>query len=65
MTGNRRELGGSFALGPQHVRRAGYGTIQLAGNEVFGREPKSSERSYVCAPLTGRDRKKTGGRSSE
>ena len=36
MTGNRRELGGSFALGPWHVRRAGYGTMQLAGDGVFG-----------------------------
>ena len=36
MTGNRRELGDSFALGPWHVRRAGYGTMQLAGDGVFG-----------------------------
>ena len=27
MTGNGRELGGSFALGPRHVRRAGHGTM--------------------------------------
>ena len=30
MTGNGRELGGSFALGPWRVRRAGYGAMQLA-----------------------------------
>jgi aryl-alcohol dehydrogenase-like predicted oxidoreductase len=30
------ELGGSFALGPWRVRRAGYGAMQLAGDEVFG-----------------------------
>ena len=36
MTGNGRELGESFALGPWHVRRAGYGTMQLAGDGVFG-----------------------------
>ena len=36
MTGNGRELGGSFALGPWHLRRAEYGAIQLAGDGVFG-----------------------------
>jgi hypothetical protein len=35
MTGNRRELGGSSALGPWHVRPAEYGAIQLAGDGVF------------------------------
>lgn len=30
------ELGGSFALGPWRVRRAGYGAMQLAGDGVFG-----------------------------
>jgi aryl-alcohol dehydrogenase-like predicted oxidoreductase len=30
------DLGGSFALGPQRVRRAGYGAMQLAGDGVFG-----------------------------
>ena len=39
MTGNRRELGGSFALGPWHLRRAEYGAIQLAGDGSSGREP--------------------------
>jgi pyridoxine 4-dehydrogenase len=29
-------LGGSFALGPWRVRRAGYGAMQLAGDGVFG-----------------------------
>ena len=29
-------LGGSFALGPWCVRRAGYGAMQLAGDGVFG-----------------------------
>jgi hypothetical protein len=49
MTGNRRELGGSFALGPWHLRRAEYGAIQLAGDGSSGREPENSQRSYVCA----------------
>jgi pyridoxine 4-dehydrogenase len=34
MTGNG--LGGSFALGPWRVHRAGYGAMQLAGDGVFG-----------------------------
>jgi pyridoxine 4-dehydrogenase len=36
VTANGRELGGSFALGPWRVRRAGYGAMQLAGDGVFG-----------------------------
>jgi pyridoxine 4-dehydrogenase len=36
VTGNGRELGGSFALGPWRVHRAGYGAMQLAGDGVFG-----------------------------
>ena len=36
MSGNGRELGGSFPLGPWHVRRAQYGAMQLAGDGVFG-----------------------------
>jgi aryl-alcohol dehydrogenase-like predicted oxidoreductase len=32
----KHDLGGSFALGPQRVRRAGYGAMQLAGDGVFG-----------------------------
>jgi hypothetical protein len=48
MTGNRREPGGSFALGPCHLSRAEYGAMQLADDGVFG--PRvSSEPSYVCA----------------
>ena len=30
------DLGGTFALGPRRVRRAGYGAMQLAGDGVFG-----------------------------
>jgi pyridoxine 4-dehydrogenase len=36
VSGNGRELGGSFALGPWRVHRAGYGAMQLAGDGVFG-----------------------------
>ena len=36
MTEHGQELGGSFALGPRRVRRAGYGAMQLAGDGVFG-----------------------------
>jgi aryl-alcohol dehydrogenase-like predicted oxidoreductase len=36
VTGQGRELGGSFALGRWRVRRAGYGAMQLAGDGVFG-----------------------------
>jgi pyridoxine 4-dehydrogenase len=36
VTKHRQELGGSFALGPRRVRRAGYGAMQLAGDGVFG-----------------------------
>jgi hypothetical protein len=36
VTGRGRELGGSFALGPWRVRRAGYGAMQLSGDGVFG-----------------------------
>jgi pyridoxine 4-dehydrogenase len=31
-----QELGGTYALGPWRVRRAGYGAMQLAGDGVFG-----------------------------
>ncbi len=30
------DLGGSFALGPWRVRRAGHGAMQLAGDGVYG-----------------------------
>ena len=46
MTGNRRELGGSFALGPWRVRRAGYGAMQLAGDGVFG-PPRDREEALL------------------
>jgi len=36
VSGHGQELGGSFALGPWRVRRAGYGAIRLAGDGVFG-----------------------------
>lgn len=36
MPWNGQEPGGSFALGPWRVRRAGYGAMQLAGDGVFG-----------------------------
>jgi pyridoxine 4-dehydrogenase len=36
VTGNGRELGGSFALGPWRVHRAGYGAMQLSGDGAFG-----------------------------
>jgi diketogulonate reductase-like aldo/keto reductase len=36
VTGNERELGGPFMLGPWRVRRTGYGAMQLAGDGVFG-----------------------------
>lgn len=40
MTGNGRELGGSFALGPWHLRRAEYGAIQPVCDGSSGREPE-------------------------
>jgi pyridoxine 4-dehydrogenase len=36
VTSHGPELGGSFLLGRWHVRRAGYGAMQLAGDGVFG-----------------------------
>jgi pyridoxine 4-dehydrogenase len=36
VTGNGRELGGCFTLGPWRVRRAGYGAMQLADDGAFG-----------------------------
>ncbi len=36
MTGNGRELGGTFALGAWRVHRAGYGAMQLSGDGAFG-----------------------------
>jgi pyridoxine 4-dehydrogenase len=36
VSGDGRELGGSFALGRWRVHRAGYGAMQLSGDGVFG-----------------------------
>jgi len=36
VTGDGPELGGSFVLGSRRVHRAGYGAMQLAGDEIFG-----------------------------
>jgi pyridoxine 4-dehydrogenase len=36
VTRHGEELGGSFALGPWRVRRAGYGAMQLSGDGIFG-----------------------------
>jgi len=38
------DLGGSFALGPRRVRRAGYGAMQLAGDGFFG-PPRDREEA--------------------
>ena len=46
MTGNRRELGGSFPLGAGRVHRAGYGAMQLAGDGVFG-PPRDREEGLA------------------
>jgi hypothetical protein len=64
MTGNGRELGGSFALGAWHVRPAGYGAMPLVGDGVLA--PCSpiragSERSYGLCPLIGCDRERLEG----
>jgi pyridoxine 4-dehydrogenase len=47
VAGSVRELGGSFALGPWRVRRAGYGAMQLAGDGVFGPSRDRSEALLV------------------
>jgi len=36
VTGNGRELGGTFALGAWRVHRAGYGAMQLSGDGAYG-----------------------------
>ncbi len=54
MTGNRSELGGSFALGPWHVRRAGYGAMQLAGDGGFG-PPRDRYEALRVAVAPGVD----------
>ncbi len=54
MTGNRRELGGSFAHGPWHLRRAGYGAMQLAGGGGFG-PPRDRYEALRVAVAPGVD----------
>jgi hypothetical protein len=48
------DLGGSFALGPWRVHRAGYGAMQLAGDGVFGppRDPDEAVRVLRTAEST-------------
>jgi pyridoxine 4-dehydrogenase len=41
------DLGGSFALGPWRVHRAGYGAMQLAGDGVFGPSRNRDEALLV------------------
>ena len=41
------DLGGSFALGPWRVRRAGYGAMQLSGDGVFGPPRDAGEALWV------------------
>jgi pyridoxine 4-dehydrogenase len=55
MSGTGPELGGSFALGPWRVHRAGYGAMQLAGDGVFG-PPRSREEALrvLRAAVTAR-----------
>jgi len=54
VSGHGRELGGSFALGPWRVRRAGYGAIQLAGDGVFG-PPLDRDEALRAAVAAGVD----------
>jgi len=64
MTGNGRDSAGPSRSA--HDTRAGPGTARYSSPMTgsSGREPKSSEWSYVCA-FIGRDRKRLEGRSSE
>jgi pyridoxine 4-dehydrogenase len=57
VTGNGRELGGSFPLGPWRVHRAGYGAMQLAGDGVFGppRDRDEALRVLQVAAAAGVD----------
>jgi hypothetical protein len=60
------DLGGSFALGPWRVHRAGYGAMQLAGDGVFGppRDPDEAVRvlrtveSTTSTPRSTTDRER-------
>ena len=45
------DLGGSFALGPWRVHRAGYGAMQLAGDGVFGPPRDRDEALRVLRAL--------------
>jgi hypothetical protein len=53
VTGNGPELGGFVPLGPWHVRRAGYGAMQLAGDGVFGRRAIATRRCGCWVPPPG------------
>lgn len=61
------DLGGSFALGPWRVRRAGYGAMQLAGDGVFGppRDRDEALRVLRAAVEAGVDRIDTAQFGSE
>jgi hypothetical protein len=63
MTGNRWELGRSFALGPRDVRRAGHGAMQLAGNWVF--EPSRRARNGLMSVPFDRTRSHKDWRSEQ
>ena len=55
VTGNERELGGPFMLGPWRVHRTGYGAMQLAGDGVFGppRDRHEALRVLLAAAAAG------------
>jgi pyridoxine 4-dehydrogenase len=55
VTGNERELGGPFMLGPWRVHRTGYGAMQLAGDGVFGppRDRDEALRVLLAAAAAG------------
>jgi pyridoxine 4-dehydrogenase len=57
VTRQGQELGGSFALGPWRVHRAGYGAMQLAGDGVFGppRDHDEAVRVLRAAVAAGVD----------
>lgn len=41
------DLGGSFVLGAQRVRRVGYGAMRLAGDGVFGPPRDRDEAVHI------------------
>jgi pyridoxine 4-dehydrogenase len=57
VTRHGEELGGSLALGPWRVRRAGYGAMQLSGDGVFGppRDRDEALRVLRAAAAAGVD----------